>query len=288
MHSRIQHLSFQFFLLSALIAFHCSTFIQQPTLERIQSIAIMEFSNDRFVLRFVIDLYNPNPFGARLDSMTYRVYLQKVFVGSGQLQEGTDVPGDSVVTLILPLEVERTNTGKLTAMILNVDTLTYNVVGNYTISILGQPIDRPLDLNGNVPLRQKIMEHLGKEMKNDTLIALAGIGFSDFSLKRTTFSIRLRVKNPLGVDFTIKRCNFDVAFDEKNIGNGNLDVPTLIPAKSKEELEFSISANNFKLLSTAASMIFGSKPRYHLTGAITIEVYHNSIEVPLDFQGQVQ
>lgn len=88
---------------------HPSMTQPSPLIENLQlrstSVDIVGLNRTGFSLRLSAVVYNPNGFGAKLDSANYSVYANGQYVGSGETTRGYDIAAQSSQTFVFPVDV---------------------------------------------------------------------------------------------------------------------------------------------------------------------------------------
>ena len=121
---------------------------QTPLIGNIQvrstSIDITRLNGTDLSLNFKAVLYNPNGFGATLDTAEYSVYANGHYLGMGRTTQEYDLSPQSSQTLTFPISVSWNAAFKTTeSYILNWGQVTWMVNGTAQINISGLSISAP-------------------------------------------------------------------------------------------------------------------------------------------------
>ena len=126
------------------------TSTQRPLIGNIQlrstSIDITGLNRTDLNMNLKAVLYNPNVFGATLDTAEYSVYANGHYLGSGKTTQEYDITPQSSQTLTFPISVGWNAAFKTTeSYILNWGHITWMVNGTAKISIGGLSISAPFE-----------------------------------------------------------------------------------------------------------------------------------------------
>jgi LEA14-like dessication related protein len=92
-------------------------------------------------------VYNPNGFGARLDSANYSVYANGRYVGSGLTAHEYDFAPQSTLILTFPVSIGwKTAFHTLGSYILSLGSVTWEVKGTANIEVNGFPLSVSFEL----------------------------------------------------------------------------------------------------------------------------------------------
>ena len=123
---------------------------QKPLISNIQirstTIDITGLNSTNLDMNLKVVLYNPNEFGATLETAAYSVYANGHYVGNGKTTQKYDLNPQSSQTLTLPISVGWNAAFKTTeTYILNWGHITWMVNGTALIHLGGLSISAPFE-----------------------------------------------------------------------------------------------------------------------------------------------
>ncbi len=100
-------------------------------------------------LDVVLQVYNPNGYKLDAVSMTYRVDVDTMKVGEGELQDRFVVQSGDSSTVRMPVRFTYAGLGAAGRSLLNTGTIDYRVRGDFTVSTPLGNFTRPYDQKGH-------------------------------------------------------------------------------------------------------------------------------------------
>jgi LEA14-like dessication related protein len=91
-------------LLVCLVAFTSCSEIQEPVVT-LTGVDVHGLSTEGLALNLIVDVDNPNSFGADIGELKYRVLLDDTEVATGLQEEDVPVPADSRVEVKIPFTI---------------------------------------------------------------------------------------------------------------------------------------------------------------------------------------
>ena len=117
---------------------------------RSTSVGIDGLNPTRLGLNVKAVVYNPNGFGATLDSANYSVYVDGRYLGSGQTTGKLELAAQSSQTFVLPVSVGWTSGLRAAGRyLLDLGHVSWEVKGNMDVSIGGLSLSVPFELTSD-------------------------------------------------------------------------------------------------------------------------------------------
>lgn len=103
-------------------------------------------------LDVVLNVYNPNKFSLDGKALTYRLMIDSVDFGQGQLTSAFTVQNGDSTQVRLPLNFTYSGIGAAGRQLLNTGTVNYRVLGDITVGTPIGDFKRPYDRTGRYTL----------------------------------------------------------------------------------------------------------------------------------------
>ena len=122
----------------------------KPLIENIQlrstSVSVTDLDRTGLTLDLKVVVYNPNGFGATLDSANYSVYADGHYLGSGQTTRAYDLAPQSPQTLVFPVTVGWGSAlGATARYVVGLGRVTWEVNGSASVEIDGLHLSAPFE-----------------------------------------------------------------------------------------------------------------------------------------------
>ncbi len=267
---------FKPFLLVAIVAFafimSCATLEQLvvPPDVKVENVNIADFSFEDVTLDFSLLVNNQNPIGIDLQGYTYKFAVEgKEFLSADETRQiNVAAGGNSNVNI--PVTINFKKLYELAQSTKNLDSLSFDLVGNLKPGGLLSSFDIPFKKRGSLP-NVKIPE----------------IKFSGLKVKKMGFTgIDLEVGLDLGNNnvfgFDIGKLNYDIALAGNQLIKGATDQLAAVPAKGKSSIKVPVSLNLSGAMGSLTSILQGNSVQATVTGDTDLKTPFGPITLPFN------
>lgn len=209
------------------------------------TIKIKSISKQRTEMSVMVNLDNPLPFGATLDSLYYKVSV----AGYEVARNYTSMPGEinsfEENYLVLPVSLDNQKLFEVLEKLhqVQIDSAEYKMdMRVYPAILNGQVVEYSYSFKGPVPF---IPEVKVEEFK----VEKAG-------LKESVLNIRLKIKNKNTFPYEFNGLRYSVKLDTVQIGRGVTPQPIRIPAEGEETVDVDVELRTMKAISKGLKSIF--------------------------------
>ena len=167
-----------------------------------------------------------------------------------------------------------------------IDTLDLKLIGNATAD-LGF-ISLPVDINVlfKVMVKEQLAGAIERDTKDDKVIEIKSAGLKKLSLGESVVDVEFVIKNPYGIEFSVKGYPSTIFINGEESGSGN--IINEIPVKktgTESAGKVSYKLSNSKTLTSLFNSLFSRKLEYQTEGDLLINILGYDIQFPYMMKG---
>ena len=225
-------------------------------------------------LVFTYEIRNPNPVGAYLSRLSYRLFLNDKEFAAGHLDEGISLAPSGSAPVEIPVSVNYQKAlGSLTQLSQKT-TVPYRIAG--TFGIMG--MDVPFQNQGELDLPS-----LPK-------VALQQLDIENLSWQGADLRLVMEVTNPNSFALDMAGLNYGVKLGGSRFAEGIYENIPSVPANGASTIDIPLSVNFMKFGRSAYSLLKENESRYELDGEMIFKLskmgekrlpFHKTGHVPL-------
>lgn len=254
------------------IIMSCATLEQLvvPPDVKVENINIADFSFDDVTLDFGLLVNNPNPFGVDLQGYAYKFAIEgKEFLSANETRQiNVGAAGNS--NLNIPVTINFKELYNLMQDTKDLDSLSFDLVGNFQPAGLLSGFDIPFSKKGSLPN-----------------VRIPKINFSGLSVKKMGFTgidleVGLELVNNNVFGFDVGKLNYDIALAGSQLVKGATDQLASVPAKGKSSIKVPVSLNLSGALGSLTSILQGNSVEATITGDTDLKTPFGPITLPFN------
>jgi len=201
-------------------------------------------------LVFTYELRNPNPVGAYLNRLNYRLFLNDQEFAAGNLDEGISLPPSGSAPVEIPVSVNYQKALGSLAELSQKTTVPYRIAG--TFGIMGMEV--PFQTQGDLDLPS-----LPK-------VALKKLDIENLSWQGADLKLVMEVANPNSFALDMAGLNYGVKLGGSRLAEGIYENIPSLPANGASTIDIPLSVDFMKLGRSAYSLLKENESRYELDG----------------------
>ena len=125
----------------------------------VQEIDMTGISLTSMDLAFKVKITNPTPTGVKVESLSYRVGLNDVELGSGELLKPVFLKESDSQVITLPFSSSFTGMSKVVKLLLGEEEVNYELTGKVILSKFLFKKEFPFSSKGMVPVNRSTFQH---------------------------------------------------------------------------------------------------------------------------------
>ncbi len=250
----------------------CATLEQLvvPPDVKVENINIADFSFEDVTLDFGLLVNNPNPFGVDLQGYAYKFAIEgKEFLSANETRQiNVGASGNSTVNI--PVTVNFKELYSLMQQTKDLDSLSFDLVGNLQPGGLLSAFDIPFKKSGSLPnVRLPEIKFSGLKVKK--------MGFTGIDLE-----VGLDLVNNNVFGFDIGKLNYDIALAGSQLIKGTTDQLAAVPAKGASSIKVPVSLDLSGALGSLTSILKGNSVEATITGDTDLKTPFGPINLPFN------
>jgi len=225
-------------------------------------------------LVFTYEIRNPNPVGAYLSRLNYRLFLNDKEFAAGDLDRGISLPPSGLAPVEIPVSVNYQKAlGSLTELAQK-STVPYRIAG--TFGIMGR--DVPFQTQGELDLPS-----LPK-------VGLKQLDIENLSWQGADLKLVMEVANPNAFPLDMAGLNYGIKLGGSRFAEGIYEKIPSVPANGASTLDIPLSVDFMKLGRSAYSLLKENASQYALDGEMIFNLpkmgekrlpFHKTGQIPL-------
>ncbi len=246
-------------------------FIQKPSV-KIEDVQFTPQSLMAGEAIAVLAINNPNPVGAQVKDITYRLALgERDEVVEGQMDSGIKIPAGGAANVDVPIGVDIHKAFDSVLELANRQRLPYRLSGDIGIG----PTRIPYSQSGELPLPQLPTVSLDS-------IEVAAIGLGGARLL-----VHLLVGNPNDFPLPLGQLHYNLQLDDRSIGQGAVEQTEMLEAGSETPVGSSLQVDFLSAGQALMGILRQDQTAYALQGEMSVGQGDLTKAVPFDINGQV-
>jgi LEA14-like dessication related protein len=250
----------------------CATLEQLvvPPDVKVENINIADFSFEDVTLDFGLLVNNPNPFGVDLQGYAYKFAVEgKEFLSANETRQ-INVGAAANSNINIPVTINFKELYNLMQETKDLDSLTFDLVGNLQPGGLLSAFDIPFSKKGSLPnVRIPEIKFSGLKVKK--------MGFTGIDLE-----VGLDLVNNNVFGFDIGKLNYDIALAGNPLIKGMTEQLASVPAKGKSSVKLPVSLDLSGALGSISSILKGNSVEATITGDTDLNTPFGPITLPFN------
>ena len=225
-------------------------------------------------LVFTYEVRNPNPVGAYLSRLNYRLFLNDKEFAAGNLDKGISLPPSGSAPVEIPVSVNYQKAlGSLSELAAK-QTVPYRIDGAFGIMGMDVPFQTQGELN--LPGLPKV--------------ALKQLDIENLSWRGADLKIVMEVANPNSFALDMAGLNYGVKLGGNRFAEGVYEKIPSVPANGASTIDIPLSVDFMKLGRSAYSLLKENASQYELDGEMIFNLpkmgekrlpFHKTGQIPL-------
>jgi LEA14-like dessication related protein len=225
-------------------------------------------------LVFTYEVRNPNPVGAYLSRLNYRLFLNDKEFAAGNLDKGISLPPSGSAPVEIPVSVNYQKAlGSLSELAAK-QTVPYRIDGAFGIMGMDVPFKNQGELN--LPGLPKV--------------ALKQLDIENLSWRGADLKIIMEVANPNSFALDMAGLNYGVNLGGNRFAEGVYEKIPSVPANGTSTIDIPLSVDFMKLGRSAYSLLKENASQYELDGEMIFNLpkmgekrlpFHKTGQIPV-------
>jgi len=258
-----------------------ATFIV-PRLE-MSAFEITSITKAETKMNMVLMIDNPSPFGVKLDSLTYRVYIGGTEVMKSTYPKSMELTKMDTGMIMLPLTVHNQTLIETLKKLeyTHTDSVNYKVVSDLYID---------LPFLKNKPRHVEVERYLPAFLL--PVVEIEDIKFEQVKLHDTFIHVSASITNRNDFDISFKEIYYKVSINGNEISHGNISDTVFIPAKGTAVIRVPVRLEMKEIASDVPDLLFNKDDtEYDFYAEMKIVAEPNTIrdsQVIIEMNGMVK
>lgn len=248
--------------------------------QRLVGLRVTQIDGAGFQMQVRCELQNPNPLGATVDEVDYRVRLGQHPLGRGRLPGPIAVGARGRFTLEVPVRV-------------NYADLPADFPEQVKDGVIRLVSEAALRARTGLGTYRMLLTSTGTTRVDETISVLVqgtfrgealrveSIGLAGLELRQIRLRLRLRTRNLFAFPVEIQRGEFRLDVNDRFFGESRLEQPLRLPPRGSVPTEVQITATHGTVASMVTSML-GQEPRFRVRGTLWIAPLAGVSRIPID------
>lgn len=259
-------------ILTVALLMSCATLEQLvvPPDVKVENIDIADFSFEDVTLDFGLLINNSNPFGVDLQGYTYQFAIEgQEFLSANETRQ-INIAAAANSNINIPVTINFKKLYNLMQQTKNLDSLTFDLVGNFQPGGLLSAFDIPFKKSGSLPN-----------------VHIPEIKFSGLKVKKMGFTgidleVGLDLVNNNIFGFDIGKLNYDIALAGSQLIKGTTEQLASVPAKGASSIKVPVSLDLSGALGSLTSILKGNSVEATITGDTDLKTPFGPINLPFN------
>ncbi len=274
---------FLFFLF--VLIFFTSIFysIKDQRITSIDNYEILDIKSDKLFLSCDLKIYNPNWFNITTDDVIFKLYLDSIYLGSGNLNKKVNLLKKDTAIISADLDI---NKNILNSFVNLKDSISINILGSSSIPLISKRYF--FSYSKKINFFESLSLFSNKLIKNIDL-DIYKINIRKFDFKNIYLDLFFRLNNKSKFECSINKLDIEV-YKNNNYSNilaqSKINAPFVINPDTFNDFKSSIKLNAIKMASAVFSNTNKSKSSLYIKANSIIDF--NKITFPLIIHKKIE
>ncbi len=243
--------------------------IQRPSVN-VKGVDITDVNFNEIFLDFGLLIHNPNVFGIQLDGYDYNFVVEGNDFLKGTENQQIQIPSQNSSTLNIPIAINFKSLYDLVTKTKNLDTLSYQLSGNFKPGGLLAGLSIPFSKSGTLP-NIRIPK-----------LSLTSLKVEKMSLSGVDLKLGIDLDNNNIFGFDIGKLDYNISLAGSKVATGITENFASIPAKNKGEIVLPISLDFLGLSSSLKSILTGQNVECAVDGSADLKTPYGALKLPIN------